>query len=394
MSDSPRSRHLGFELAARPLAAGGLVERAADDVRAHGESCRRGASRRRETLRVPSSGRTSPPGRSAPGRRPAAGRRAPASGSAGPSGREGLRDRPRCRCGRAAPPARTRPLASDSTLSELATIASARRASRRSRRIDRRPAAHVVVQVPDETHRRRLDQRRGDVRLEAVGVHDGRAGASRRTARSASQVSGQRHGRCERLPCEAQRDHGRSAAPSIAPLSPSGASAAGNGSSTTSKPQIAAALGQRPGPGVTTVMRQDGSSAARPSAASAGWSPLRRTPPRWSDTPGWRSSRSWRLGAEHHVREVPNAAGRIGQPGGAAPRRHRPWPCAAARRQSAPAARRRRPPCPRARFQSPHDSSSSSAAPPPAGHHAGQTRRAWPRRSPCRTARPCRLGWQ
>ena len=125
-------------------------------------------------------------------------------------GEKVLRDRPRCGCGRAAPPARTR--------SPRPTARS--RSWRRSRRRGARAgaadastaaAAHVVVQVPDETHAGGLDQRRGDVRLEAVAVNDGRTGVAENRAQplrypgsdtaaaSACQRSAARQGRTARL---------------------------------------------------------------------------------------------------------------------------------------------------------------------------------------------------
>ena len=82
-------------------------------------------------------------------------------------------------------------------------------------------AADVIVQVPDETHPRGLDQRRGDVRLEAVGVHDGRAGVTDNRTQP-SQVSRQRHGRCECLPCEAEPARNRTASLDRAALAQKG----------------------------------------------------------------------------------------------------------------------------------------------------------------------------
>ena len=147
---------------------------------------REAAQSRRGRLRVPSIVRTSRRGRCAPGRRRAAGPRAPRGRAAGlPARRSAGSTALWMRRSGAAGPNAT--VASRSTLSEFATITSAREREGAQQPRRQRPAAHVFVQVPDEPGAGRLDQRRGDVRLEAVAVNDGRVGSPQDRSRSAAR---------------------------------------------------------------------------------------------------------------------------------------------------------------------------------------------------------------
>ena len=206
----------------------------------------------------------------------------------------------------------------------------------------------------------------GDVRLEPVAVHDGRAGVAgaplgassgSRAARPPLRVRG--------VPDAGLRD-ARTADGAGRAVSPSCANAAGNGSSTTSKPSSRQRSASGPGPGVTTVMRQAGSSVRkrRQQRQQAGLRAAERRRRGQAHEAGGRS-RSCTGRAEHHVRELPR------RPAGSV-KRARPIrggvahpPAQPRDRRSASAARRRQPPASPGAMTMPHESSSSSAAPPP-----------------------------
>ena len=187
-------------------------------------------------------------------------------------------------------------------------------------------AAHVVVQVPDEAHPRGLDQRRGDVRLEAVGVHDGRVGVDAEPRAASSGIPAATRPR--RVAWRAKRSR-----PGAAPRASHRAALAQARPApeeTAARPRRSPASRQRsasgPGPGVTTVMRQDGSSCTqgRQQRQQAGLrSAERRRGGQAHQALGDRASldRRRRTPRPPGRRRRP---GRIGQPGGARPRRRRP----------------------------------------------------------------------
>ena len=175
-SGQPALVHLRFELAARPLAAGGLVERAADDVGAHRESAGEALHRVEKHLVSLPAGE---------GRHQAnpyqtvVGRQATELGQrqARTVGRERVSvDRVVDADERRRRPERGARVRQHAFGVRDDRVGAPRQRAQQTHR--QAAAAHVVVQVPDETHPRGLDQRRGDVSLEAVGVHDGRVGAT------------------------------------------------------------------------------------------------------------------------------------------------------------------------------------------------------------------------
>ena len=163
--------------AARPLAAGGLVDRAADDVGAHRDARCEAARSHRERPRAPSSARRSRPDRSAPARRPE-----PGPTSAGQVERRTFRREDAAIDG-VVDAARAAPRGPNTTAASRQHALGVRDDHVGARApADAADAAvsgrlpHVFVQVPDEPRAGRLDQRRGDVRLETVAVNDGRTG--------------------------------------------------------------------------------------------------------------------------------------------------------------------------------------------------------------------------